>query len=159
MNVAGKRAIAPLLGALLLSAGCTVGPRYSKPPVPVPPSFKEQAPAGWKQAQPADQVFRGKWWEIFQDPQLNALEEQINISNQTLKAAQAQFAQARALVRYNRANYYPTVTTGLSATENKLSQRRAFVPSKTSYPDYLLPLDASWEADVWGRVRRTVEAA
>lgn len=148
-----------LLGAVLFSAGCTVGPRYSKPTTPVPPSFKEQPPAGWKEAQPADQSLRGKWWEIFQDPQLNALEERIDVSNQTLKAAQAQFVQARALVRYNRANYYPTVTAGLSATENKLSSNRSFVPSKTSYPDYLLPLDASWEADVWGRVRRTVEAA
>lgn len=148
-----------LLALLTLSLGCAVGPRYSKPATSVPPAFKEQPPAGWKQAQPADQVLRGKWWEIFHDPQLNALEERINISNQTLKASEARFAQARALVRYNRANYYPTATTGLSATANRLSRNRAFVPSKTSYPDYVLPLDASWEADVWGRVRRTVEAA
>lgn len=148
-----------LLAALVVLCGCAVGPRYVKPSAPVPPAFKEGPPAGWKEAQPADQVLRGKWWEIFQDPQLNVLEERINVSNQTLKAAQAQFAQARALVRYNRANYYPTVTAGLSATENRLSRHRAFVPSKTSYPDYLIPIDASYEADVWGRVRRTVESA
>ncbi len=156
-----KRFLLTLLasGTVLLLAGCAVGPRYSKPVTPVPPAFKEQPPVGWKQAQPADQVLRGKWWEIFQDPQLSALEERIQVSNQTFKGAQAQFAQARALVRYSRANYYPTVTAGLSATENRVSRNRSFVPSKTSYPDYQLPMDASYEADVWGRVRRTVEAA
>src|SRR5919109_970325 len=78
-----------LAGAgLLFLAGCAVGPRYSRPATAVPPAFKE-VPRGWKQAQPADQVLRGKWWEIFQDPQLNALEEQIKVSNQTLKAADA----------------------------------------------------------------------
>ncbi len=160
-RVARAHTIPVLAGfsAIVLLAGCAVGPRYSKPATPVPPAFKEQPPVGWKQAHPADQLLRGKWWEIFQDPQLNTLEERIQLSNQTLKTAQAQFAQARALVRYNRAGYYPTVTAGLSATENKLSHNRSFVPSKTSYPDYLLPLDASYEVDVWGRVRHTVEAA
>jgi NodT family efflux transporter outer membrane factor (OMF) lipoprotein len=148
-----------VLGSIFLS-GCAVGPRYSRPAAPVPPAFKE-VPAGWKQAQPADQLVRGKWWEIFQDPQLNALEEQINVSNQTLKAAQAQFAQARALVRFNRADYYPTATAGLSATRIRQSQNRPIrsLTSKTSYTDIVLPVDVSYEADVWGRVRRSVEAA
>src|SRR5437868_8658349 len=109
-----------LLGLMVL-AGCALGPRYSRPSAEVPPSFKE-TPADWKQAQPADQALRGKWWERFQDAQLNPLEEQINVSNHTLKAAQAQFMQARALVRLNRANLYPTVTAGLSATENRRSE-------------------------------------
>jgi outer membrane protein TolC len=82
-------------------SGCTVGPRYARPTTPAPPQFKE-LPPNWKPAEPSDQLAKGNWWEIFQDPQLNALEEQINVSNQTLKAAQAQFEQARAAVRINR---------------------------------------------------------
>src|SRR5207244_8088475 len=84
---AGKLFLAGV--SLLFFGGCAVGPRYSRPSTPVPPAFKE-VPQGWKQAHPSDQVLRGKWWEIFQDPELNALEEQINVSNQTLRAAQAQ---------------------------------------------------------------------
>ena len=145
---------------LLFLVGCAVGPRYSRPATPVPPAFKE-VPQGWKLAQPADQVLRGKWWEIFQNPRLNVLEEQINVSNQTLKAAQAQFAQARALVRFDRADYYPTATAGLSATEIRQSQNRPLrsLTSKTTYTDIVLPMDVAYEPDVWGRVRRTVEAA
>ncbi|HYL12325.1 MAG TPA: efflux transporter outer membrane subunit [Terriglobales bacterium] len=155
-----KFALAGVFLSLILLSGCAVGPRYARPAAPVPPAFKE-VPAGWKQAQPSDQVVRGKWWEIFQDPQLNALEEQINVSNQTLKAAQAQFAQARALVRFNRADYYPTATAGLSATQIRQSENRPLrsLTSKTSYTDIVLPVDISYEADVWGRVRRSVEAA
>jgi len=145
---------------LLFLGGCAVGPRYSRPSTPVPPAFKE-VPQGWKPAQPADQVLRGKWWEIFQDPQLNTLEEQINVSNQTLKAAQAQFAQARALVRFARADRFPTATAGFSAAEIRQAQNRPVrsLTSKTSYTDIVLPVDVSYEPDVWGRVRRTVEAA
>jgi NodT family efflux transporter outer membrane factor (OMF) lipoprotein len=140
--------------------GCAVGPRYSRAPVPTPPEYKE-LPANWKTAQPSDQTSKGKWWEIYQDAQLNALEERINLSNQTLKAAQAQFEQARALVRQARSFYYPTVTAGVSATRNHASVNRPFgslSPSNT-YTDLILPVDASYEVDVWGRVRRTVEAA
>lgn len=100
-----------------------VGPHYSKPAAPAPPAYKEVRP-DWKTAQPNDQVVRGKWWEIFQDTQLNTLEEQISVSNQNLKAAQAQVAQARALVRFNRTDYYPTVTAGASAWREHLSQNR-----------------------------------
>jgi NodT family efflux transporter outer membrane factor (OMF) lipoprotein len=149
-----------LVVSLLLLSGCAVGPRYSKPSTTVPPTYKEEPP-NWKTAQPNDQVARGTWWEIFQDPQLNALEEQINVSNQNLKAAQAQFAQARALVRLNRADYYPTVTAGVSGTREHLSQNRPLVRSTTSLnvTDLVIPFDVSYEADVFGRVRRTVEAA
>ena len=149
----------PIMATLLL-AGCAVGPRYSRPTAPVPPTYKEEPP-GWKTAQPNDQIVRGKWWEIFADPQLNAFEEQINVSNQTLKAAVAQFQQARALVTFNRANYYPTVTTGVSASRNRQSQNRGLATSlsKTNFTDLVLPVDVSYEADVFGRVRRTVEAA
>ena len=112
-----------LFAGLMLFCGCAVGPRYSRPSAPVPTDYKE-TPQKWKPAQPADQTLRGKWWEIYQDSQLNALEEKINISNQSLKAAQAQFEQARATVRYNRADYYPTVTAGVSAERERLSQNR-----------------------------------
>jgi NodT family efflux transporter outer membrane factor (OMF) lipoprotein len=147
--------------AVLFAAGCAVGPRYSRPAAPVPEAFKE-TPPNWRPAQPADEIQRGKWWEVFHDPQLNALEEQVNVSNQNLKAAQAQFLQARALVRFNRANYYPTVTAGLGITENRISSNRpvrAVTGTKTSYADITLPVDVSYEADVWGRIRKSVEAA
>jgi NodT family efflux transporter outer membrane factor (OMF) lipoprotein len=149
-----------LLAALMLLAGCAVGPRYSRPSAPVPADYKE-TPQNWKPAQPADQTLRGKWWEIYQDPQLNALEEKIDISNQNLKAAQAQFAQARATVRYNRADYYPTITTGVSATRERLSGNRPLgqFGGAVTTNDLVLPVDMAYEPDVWGRVRRTVEAA
>lgn len=150
-----------LLAALvlgLLLCGCTVGPRYSRPQAASAPEYKE-TPPNWKQAQPADQIVRGKWWEIFQDPQLNALEEQVSVSNQNLKAAQAQFLQARALVRLNRADLYPTVTAGASASRHRLSLNSPLTGTTTNYTDLVLPADVTYEADVWGRVRRTVEAA
>lgn len=145
------------LSALL---GCTVGPRYARPSAPDPPAYKE-LPPNWKEAQPSDQTSKGKWWQVFNDPQLNALEDQVDVSNQTLKAAQAQFEQARAVVRINRSSLYPNVTGGVSATRSHLSSNRPngrFAPSNTN-TDLQLPVDASYEADVWGRVRKTVEAA
>ena len=147
-------------GALLLLCGCTVGPRYAKPTVPAPPEYKE-LPPNWKSAQPSDQVAKGKWWEVFQDQPLNNLEEQINVSNQTLKAAQAQFEQARAAVRINRSNLYPTVSGGVTATRNHLSTNRfnGQLSPHANYTDLQLPVDASYEPDLWGRVRRSVEAA
>jgi NodT family efflux transporter outer membrane factor (OMF) lipoprotein len=147
-----------LFVGLILMCSCAVGPRYSRAPAPVPPDYKE-TPQNWKPAQPADQTLRGKWWEIYQDSQLNALEEKINISNQSLKAAQAQFAQARATVRYNRADYYPTITAGVSATRERLSQNRPLASGVSTTNDLIIPVDMSYEPDVWGRVHRTVEAA
>ena len=151
---------ASVLLETMLLGGCAVGPRYSRPSAPVPPAYKE-TPPNWKLAQPSDQLLRGKWWEIYQDPQLNALEEKINVSNQSLKAAQAQFEQARATVRYNRADYYPTITAGASATRERLSANRPLgsTTGAATVNDLVLPLDMSYEPDVWGRVRRTVEAA
>lgn len=149
-----------LVVGLMLLSGCAVGPRYSRPTTATPPAYKE-LPPNWKAAQPSDQIAKGKWWEIFLDPQLNALEDQINVSNQNVKAAQAQFEQARAAVRFNRSFQYPTVTGGVSATRNRLSSNRPngrLSPTK-NFTDLQTPVDASYEADVWGRVRRTVEAA
>src|SRR5437868_11556567 len=109
-------------GEVLLLSGCAVGPKYHPPTVPAPPAYKEVG--DWKPAQPNDQNLGGDWWKIFQDPQLDALELQVNVSNQNLKAAEAQFRQARAALRYNRAEYYPTATAGLSASRTRVSARR-----------------------------------
>ena len=106
------KAVFSVLFAALALAGCTVGPNYVRPPAVTPEAFKEMD--GWKKAEPADHLLRGKWWEIFNDPRLNALEEQVSISNQNVAAAEAQFRQARALVRVARSAYFPTATVGPS---------------------------------------------
>ncbi|HET7439768.1 MAG TPA: efflux transporter outer membrane subunit [Terriglobales bacterium] len=153
------RAVSLIFSFLVLS-GCAVGPRYSRPSAPVPPAYKEEPP-GWKMAQPGDQITRGKWWEIFGDAQLNTLEDQVSVGNQNLKAAFAQFEQARALVRLNRADYYPTVTAGVSVSRNRLSSNRGVATSlsKNSYSDITVPVNVSYEPDLFGRIRRTVEAS
>jgi NodT family efflux transporter outer membrane factor (OMF) lipoprotein len=153
--------VAQFAAAILFFSGCTVGPNYVKPTAEVPTDFKE-APSNWKQAQPADALAKGKWWEIYQDPRLNELEEQINVSNQTLRAAQEQFAQARASLRITRANYFPTVgvTPGVSRTH--LAPNQPLYSSVTESKDYntfSIPFDVSYEPDLWGRVRRSVEAS
>ncbi len=137
--------------------GCTVGPKYQRPAAEVPPVYKEVG--DWKPAQPNDQNLGGNWWEIFQDPQLNALEAQVSVSNQNLKATEAQYTQARALVRYQRANYFPTVTVDSSATRNRISNHRpaSVVSNGITYNDFQIPFELSYQLDVWGRVRRTVE--
>ncbi len=151
--------VAAVAAALVISTGCTVGPRYARPSAPVPPAYKEE-PQGWKTAQPSDQIAKGKWWEIYQDAQLNALEEKVNVSNQTLKASVAQFEQARALVRQFRADYYPTVTAGAAGSRNRLSQNRGFFTSQPVYTDLQIPVvGVSYEPDLFGRVRKTVEQA
>lgn len=147
-----------LLSAVLF-AGCTVGPNYKRPAAEVPPSYKEIG--DWKPAQPNDQSLTGNWWEIFQDPQLNALESQVNVSNQNLKAAEAQYTQARAALRYQRADYFPTVTANPSATRNSFSGNRQ--PHSTqfsgvTFTDLQIPFELSYQVDLWGRVRRTVES-
>ena len=148
---------AAVAGCMLLAA-CAVGPRYSRPAAPAAPAYQE-TPPNWKQAEPADQFAKGKWWEIFQDAQLNALEQQADSSNQTVKAAQARFQEARALVRLNRSDLYPTATAGLSATRTRASQNRAVRSSAGLYNDFVLPVDVSYEPDLWGRVRRNLENA
>jgi len=135
-----------------------VGPNYKRPTAEVPTAYKELG--NWKEAQPNDQNLGGNWWEMFQDPQLNALELQVNVSNQNLKAAAAQYTQARALLRYNRAAYFPTITAGANASRNRISNNRP--PSLTTngrtYNDYQIPFELTYEVDVWGRIRRTVES-
>jgi NodT family efflux transporter outer membrane factor (OMF) lipoprotein len=144
--------------AVLQICGCTVGPKYKRPTAEVPSAYKEVG--NWKQAQPNDQNLGGDWWELFQDPQLNALETQVNVSNQNLKAAEAQYTQARAVLRYNRASYLPTISGGASATRNRISNNRppSLATNGVTYNDFQIPLELSYEVDVWGRVRRTVES-
>src|ERR1700722_3957654 len=105
----------PALVLLGVLAGCMVGPKYQKPPVPVTPAFKEPPPDSyketdeWKRSHPNGEALRGNWWEIFGDPQLNALEEQVTVSNQDQKRGEARFRQARTMVRFNRASEFPTI--------------------------------------------------
>ena len=148
-----------ILGGALLFTGCAVGPKYRTPAVPVPPAYKEMG--NWKTAQPNDQNLGGNWWEIFQDAQLNALEQQINVSNQNLKAAVAQYRQSRAALRYARADYYPTVTAAQSATRERYSNNRPPQSSNLdgiTFDDFAVPVNFSYQVNVWGRVSRNVES-
>jgi NodT family efflux transporter outer membrane factor (OMF) lipoprotein len=158
--------LALLISALLGLLGCNVGPKYVRPAVPAPSVFKEldpqQAPDGtvWKPAQPQDATLRGKWWEIYQDPELNSLEEKLNISNQNIARAFENFMAARAQVQQARSNYYPTVSVGVSYARNRSSQSQTNTPglskSNTNSNAFNLPFDVAWEPDLWGRVRNTV---
>jgi NodT family efflux transporter outer membrane factor (OMF) lipoprotein len=146
-----------LVLALASLFGCAVGPQYKTPPVPAPPAYKEIG--NWKTAQPSDQNLGGNWWETFQDPQLNELEQQINVSNQNLKAAVAQYQEARATLRYARADYYPTLTANPSATRQKYSGNRpGTIARGTTFNDFILPVDLSYQTNAWGRVSKNVEA-
>jgi NodT family efflux transporter outer membrane factor (OMF) lipoprotein len=158
---------ATLPAALLLLSGCTVGPNYHRPDAPTAPAFKESSVpppnpqgGGWKQATPNDSALRANWWEIYQDPQLDKLELQVAVSNQTLKAAYEQYMQARAAIQVARSQYFPTVSIAPSGSRDRQSQNRPlFVPgSKTTYNDFLLQGQVSWEPDLWGNIRRQVEA-
>ena len=154
--------------ACLWLGGCMVGPKYSRPAAPVTPTFKEAGPAsfkemdGWKTAQPNDQAIRGAWWELFEDPQLNALEVQVDTANQTLQQAAANFAAARAAIRVSRANRAPTVTSGPSVGALRDSANQPYF-NKTAANggsgNFVLPFDLNYEVDLWGRVRRTVTSA
>ncbi|MBZ5593539.1 MAG: efflux transporter outer membrane subunit [Acidobacteriia bacterium] len=149
-----------LIPAMLLSTACMVGPRYQRPAAPASPAFKEPLPQGWKEAQPNDGAIRGKWWEIYNDPALNALEEQVNLSNQNVLAAEAQFREARDAVRIARSGLFPTVSGNAGIVNSKTSgtlvnnRVAAFVPGVRT--DYNLPLSLSYQADIWGSIRRTV---
>ncbi|HXN23220.1 MAG TPA: efflux transporter outer membrane subunit [Candidatus Dormibacteraeota bacterium] len=145
--------------SILLLAGCTVGPNYKRPAAEVPPVYKEVG--DWKPAQPSDEHLSGNWWEIFQDPQLNALELQVNVSNQNLKAAEAAYTQARAVLRYSRADYFPTLTVNPSVTRNHYStnrQPRSPTFNGVTFTDIQIPFEWSYQVDAWGRIRRTVES-
>jgi NodT family efflux transporter outer membrane factor (OMF) lipoprotein len=139
---------------LLVISGCAVGPDYKRPDAPVPSSFKELK--GWREALPRDQEIRTKWWEAFGDSILNTLAEQVNdVSNQSIALAESQYRQAQALVQLARANYFPTVAAGASYT-------RSGGPADAGYStvdQHQVSLNAAWEVDLWGKVRRQVESS
>ena len=154
-----RHAVLLLLFPLLLLSGCAVGPDYKRPDAPTSAEFKEASDA-WKQAQPSDEIARGTWWEIFGDPQLNELVAKIDVSNQSLAASEAQFRQAQAAINVARAPFFPTLDGNASITRSRsptgvvggttagriITQRSASVAS-------------NWELDLWGRIRRGIEAA
>jgi NodT family efflux transporter outer membrane factor (OMF) lipoprotein len=144
---------------LFLLGGCSVGPKYVKPTTEIPPAYKENA--NWKTAQPSDQAQKGNWWEIFQDPQLNALEEKVNVSNQSLRAAVDRFQESRDVLRQTRSAFYPLVTASVTASQNRQSKDKALFggTAPVNYSDLVLGGDVSYEADVWGSIRRSVQAS
>jgi NodT family efflux transporter outer membrane factor (OMF) lipoprotein len=152
-----------LAGWLVLASGCAVGPNYHRPTAPTPQVFKEPPPEGWKQAQPNAGVPRGKWWEIYNDPQLNALEEQVNISNQNVLMAAAQYREARDTVKIARSSLFPTVTASSSLTrQHSSSNLTAAAPSASlGVTDtlYDLAADLSYQVDLWGSIRRNLTAS
>jgi len=128
-----------------------VGPEYRRPLAPETSGFKEALPDGWSSAQPSDSALRGAWWEIYNDPQLNSLEEQVSITNQNVIAAEARFREAKAAVRGVRASELPAVTTAPAATASGTNSA-----SNVQHRSFEIPIDAVWQADVWGGIRRTV---
>jgi NodT family efflux transporter outer membrane factor (OMF) lipoprotein len=177
-------ALAPCL--VYLMAGCMVGPKYQRPSADTPAAYKELTPAdskntdGWKMAQPSDDALRGKWWEIFNDPQLNALEEKVNVSNQNIASAAASFLAARAMVKEARAQLFPTVTTNPAITVQRPSATLSngvstsgsgagtgtgtgtgtvSSTSRGTFTEYDLPFDATWQPDLFGRIRNTIRSA
>src|ERR1035438_7025435 len=174
------RATMGLAVAACFLAGCMVGPKYHAPsavtpPAQTPAAYKELTPAdyqnteGWKVAQPKDDALRGKWWEIFNDPQLNALEERVNISNQNIAAAAASFFAARALVKEARSQLFPTATTSPAITVQRSPSTSSSGTSGTAtgstsssmgtFTEYTFPFDATWQPDLFGRIRNTVRSA
>jgi NodT family efflux transporter outer membrane factor (OMF) lipoprotein len=156
---------------ICLLAGCVVGPKYHTPSAQTPAAFKELTPDdfkatdGWKVAQPQDATLRGDWWKTFNDAQLNALEEKVKVSNQNIASAAASFLAARALVKEARSQLFPTVTTNPSITTQRPSSTMSSGGSGSSsgsaktFTDYTLPFDATWQPDLFGRIRNTVRSA
>ena len=176
----GRAAALAALPAALLALGALtgckpVGPNYSRPGFPTAPAYKETgatsvivpppnpAGGGWTTANPSDGMLKGKWWEIYGDPQLDALEDRIEPNNVQLRQALETYLAARDLVSATRANLYPTLSAGPSISRDRVSANRPLVASSTSsttvYNDFVLGGQASWEPDFWGRIRRSVEAA
>ena len=152
--------------ATVMLAGCVVGPKYNKPAVPVAPADQGQLPSefkesnGWKQAAPSDGTIQADWWKVFGFSELDDLEQQVDVSNQTVKTAEARFRQARTLIAVNRSNLYPTISVAPSISSIRASNNRATGTAVNgAYGDFLLPFDFSYEIDAWGRIRRSIAAA
>lgn len=159
------------IGASILFCGCMVGPNYQRPTAPGTPTYKEAPPASyseskdWSQAQPSEAADRGKWWQVYNDSTLNALEEQVALANENLKVYEAQYQEARDVVRVARASLRPTVTAGPAITATGSGSGTYSTGSGTAVHTsskvaalFTLPVDVSWTADIWGSVRRTVRA-
>jgi NodT family efflux transporter outer membrane factor (OMF) lipoprotein len=168
MNPTANFRITALLTLLLISAGCAVGPNYRRPAAIAPPAFKEPPPvnfkeaeaAGWKQSQPGDAYSKGRWWELYNDAALNALEEQVNISNQNVLEAEAQYREAKAAVSVARAALSPTVTAAPAATfSGGANASTGTTGASGSRKSFTLPVNISWEPDLWGNIRRGVTAS
>jgi len=166
LRTTGAVLVASVAG--LMIAGCRVGPEYTRPSAPLAPAFKEPLPSnfktedGWKPAQPSDAKLKGDWWTVFNDPQLNELEAQIEPANQTLKEADANFQAARAVVHQSRASEAPSISVGatVGAVRNSTNQpyfNQAFANGGDGF--FSLPIDLNYEIDLWGRVRRSVAQA
>ena len=144
--------IAAWTAATLSTAACAIGPDYMRPETPAPLAYREAPPPGWASAQPNDAALRGQWWRVFNEPALDALEDQVSISNQNVLAAEAQYRAARAAIRVTAADRLPTVTTTPSVTHGGGG-------AALHHGDlYEVPIDVSYEADVWGSIRRSVAA-
>ena len=170
MNPSPNVRMGAILGLLLISAGCMVGPNYKRPAAVTPPAFKEQAPvnfkeaeaAGWKPSQPGDDFAKGRWWELYNDAALNALEEQVSVSNQNVLHAEAQYRQARAAVGVARAALFPVASAGPAITESGSGSGAAAGSSSGAAgtrTTFNLPINVSWEPDLWGNIRRGVTAS
>ncbi|MGE5522888.1 MAG: efflux transporter outer membrane subunit [Rhodospirillaceae bacterium] len=148
--------VAAALSCTLLGA-CAVGPDYVRPAVHVPESYKEMT--GWKAAEPRDHESKGDWWTVFGDPVLNDLLKQVSVSNQTLAAAEAQYRQARALAQGARAQFFPLITADLNVGRSQAARTgTSTTAGRGAINTHSTSLDATWEPDIWGRVRRLVEA-
>ncbi|KVE26620.1 RND transporter [Burkholderia singularis] len=154
-----RRALSMAVAAAtaMLVAGCALGPDYQRPAATIPAAYKE-APPGWKVAQPADRADRGPWWTIYGDPQLDALVDKLNASNQTVAQYAAAYRQARALVAQARASYFPTLGVTASGSRAGSAATTSSIARNTVSNSYNVGLDASWEPDLWGKVSRTVSA-
>jgi NodT family efflux transporter outer membrane factor (OMF) lipoprotein len=150
-----------------LLAGCTVGPKYETPTVPMTDTFKEatsvdyKTAGTWRPARPSDGIGRGPWWQILGAPQLNALEDELTVSNQNLKIEEARFRQARAMIGYQRAAEFPTISVNSTTSSLQDSSHQPYFLIQDPPPEGELQLafDLNYEIDLWGRIRRTVAAA
>lgn len=160
MKAGGIKKLAALIGVVAL-AGCKVGPNYRVPAMPAPPAFSDEGHNGaWTTATPADTADRGQWWTIYGDAELNDLEQRCATANQSIAAALQAYEQAHDLVRQTRSSLYPSVSIGVAANRNRISATRPLRPANAAqdYWDFLIPLNISWEPDLWGRVRRQIES-
>ncbi|WP_242604569.1 efflux transporter outer membrane subunit [Legionella fairfieldensis] len=143
---------------ILMLAACSLAPRYQRPLMVIPPQYKETA--GWKPAQSAKQLTKaGRWWRMFNDPVLNALEEKLTCANQDLKVAFARYQKAQALVQVARSAYYPSIMGIANADTQETSRHVANVNSNTRFSDFMIGANLNYEVDLWGRVRNSVASS